>query len=195
MAEQESERRVPQHLSGPAATSQRCDRVMVVAGLRAGRAHVTSRSFEKEWAIGPLASLTRTRRRDRASGRAIVLRDAVARALTTAPSHAGVSPAPENILILMGGGARAARDAVAWTRSIAYPFSSSSLTTVAGKSIPRAFSSARATPFLARSARSAHRGRSLGRVRPGRRSPLAVGSDPSTTRRHAPRSRSRADHR
>ena len=49
-------------------------------------------------------------------------------------------------------------------------------------------------PFPFRSARSARRGRSRGRVRPRRRSPLAVGSSPSTTRRHAPRSRSRADH-
>jgi hypothetical protein len=50
-------------------------------------------------------------------------------------------------------------------------------------------------PFPARSASSARRGRSLGRVRPGRRSPLTVGSGPSATRRHVPRSRSRADHR
>ena len=50
-------------------------------------------------------------------------------------------------------------------------------------------------PFPARSARPAHRGRSLGRVRPRRRSPVAVGSGPSATRRHAPRSRNRADRR
>jgi hypothetical protein len=50
-------------------------------------------------------------------------------------------------------------------------------------------SARRERPFSARSSRPAHRGRSLGRVRPGRRSPVAVGCGPSATRRHAPRSR------
>jgi hypothetical protein len=47
-----------------------------------------------------------------------LLRHAVARALTTAPSLAGVSPAAQTFSVLTGGGARAARHAIAQRKAL-----------------------------------------------------------------------------